>query len=114
MAAEAVTVRIAARRIADGRLEVALQPQEGEPILPRLRILPAAPTVNRWLNSFDLALADGSLLGRISARRLHDGRTEFSFLPAGGERLLPSPRYQPAGGASGWLRSSAFALTPSH
>ena len=106
-------MQIAARRLADGRIEFALHPQAADPILPRLRILPAEPTPNRWLNSSDLALADGSLLGRISARRLADGRTEFSFLTADGERVLPSTRYLPAGGASDWLRSSAIELTHS-
>ena len=45
--------------------------------------------------------------GRIVARRLDDGRTEFGWQTAGGERVLPSARYFPAGAAVGrWLRSS--------
>ena len=45
--------------------------------------------------------------GRISARRLADGRTEFSFEPAQGERLLPATRFFPAGAEVGrWLYSS--------
>ena len=45
--------------------------------------------------------------GRIVARRLDDGRTEFGWQASGGERVLPSARYFPAGAAVGrWLRSS--------
>ncbi len=47
--------------------------------------------------------------GRIVARRLADGRTEFAWLPTGATaRVLPSARYFPASGATvgRWLRSS--------
>ena len=47
--------------------------------------------------------------GRIVARRLVDGRTEFGWLPTGATaRVLPSARYFPASGATvgRWLRSS--------
>ena len=45
--------------------------------------------------------------GRIVARRLDDGRTEFGWQPAGGERALPRARYFPAGADVGrWLNSS--------
>ena len=45
--------------------------------------------------------------GRIVARRLDDGRTEFGWQPAGAARVLPRARYFPAGAAVGrWLNSS--------
>ena len=45
--------------------------------------------------------------GRIVARRLDDGRTEFGWQPAGGERVLPTQRYFPADAqVDRWLRSS--------
>ena len=45
--------------------------------------------------------------GRIVARRLDDGRTEFGWQPAGGERFLPSARYFPADAqVDRWLNSS--------
>ena len=45
--------------------------------------------------------------GRIVARRLDDGRTEFGWQPAGGARVLPSARYFPAGArVDRWLNSS--------
>ena len=51
--------------------------------------------------------SDGETAGRIVARRLADGRTEFGWQPTGGERILPSSRYFPAApGHNRWLRSS--------
>ena len=45
--------------------------------------------------------------GRIVARRLDDGRTEFGWQPTGGERVLPSARYFPTDAQVGrWLNSS--------
>ena len=45
--------------------------------------------------------------GRIVARRLDDGRTEFGWQPAGGERVLPSARYFPTDArVDRWLSSS--------
>ncbi len=45
--------------------------------------------------------------GRIVARRLDDGRTEFGYHPQGGERILPTSRYFPADATVGaWLNSS--------
>ena len=50
-----IEVRIAARRIADGRVEIALQMREEESwsdrLLPRARFFPATATVSRWLTS---------------------------------------------------------------
>jgi len=45
--------------------------------------------------------------GRIVARRLDDGRTEFGYQPQGGDRILPASRYFPANATVGrWLSSS--------
>ena len=45
--------------------------------------------------------------GRIVARRLDDGRTEFAYQPQGEERVLPAQRYFPANATVGrWLSSS--------
>ena len=50
-----VEVRITAQRLEDGRTEFAIEQREGdgwsERIAPRARFLPAAPPVDRWLNS---------------------------------------------------------------
>ena len=62
--------------------------------------------LGRWLHSSIIAV-DGRALGRISARGLADGRTEFNFLRAdSGNRILPSRRYIPAGDATNWLHST--------
>ena len=42
------------------------------------------------------AQSDDEQTGRIVARRLDDGRTEFGWQPSGGARVLPSARYFPA------------------
>ena len=49
-------VRVAARLLADGRMEFALQQRQttggwGERVLPRSRFFPAGTAVNRWLAS---------------------------------------------------------------
>ena len=45
--------------------------------------------------------------GRIVARRLDDGRTEFGWQPAGAARILPRARYFPADArVDRWLNSS--------
>ena len=49
--------------------------------------------------------------GRIVARRLADGRTEFGFRPEGGESVLPRSRFFPANARVGrWLQSSPVSV----
>ena len=53
------------------------------------------------------AQSDDEQAGRIVARRLDDGRTEFGWQPSGGERVLPRLRYFPADvDHQRWLNSS--------
>ena len=52
-----------------------------------------------------------TVLGRIVARRLADGRTEFGFQTASGERVLPRSRYFPTSAQVGrWLNSSPVEI----
>ena len=99
--------RIVARRLADGRTEFAWHVEGGERIIPRSRYLPADPPTGRWLNSSEI-IVEGVNLGRINVRvRADDGRVEFAFTPAGGERILPRSRYFPSNAeADVWLRST--------
>ena len=98
--------RIVARRLADGRTEFAWHVEDGDRVLPRSRFFPAKGSVGRWLNSSDIVV-NGAIVGRINARLLADGRIEFAFTPAGGERVLPRSRYFPSDAATGrWLRST--------
>ncbi len=49
--------------------------------------------------------------GRVVARRLADGRTEFGFQPDGAERILPRSRYFPAKArVDCWLQSSLVTV----
>ena len=99
--------RIVARRLADGRTEFGWHVEDGDRVLPRQRYLPAEPPTGRWLNSSDI-IVEGITLGRINVRvDAADGRIEFAFTPAGGERILPQSRYFPSDAATGrWLRST--------
>ena len=98
--------RILARRLADGRTEFAWHVEGGDRALPRSRFFPANGSVGRWLNSSDIVV-DGTVVGRINARQLADGRIEFAFTPAGSERILPRSRYFPSDAETGrWLRST--------
>ena len=100
--------KIVARRLTDGRIEFGFQPAFGARALPRARFFPVNARSGRWLNSSSVTL-NGVAVGRISARRLLDGRTEFTFLPDVGERVVPRVRFFPAGrSATGWLSSSAL------
>ena len=103
--------RIVARLLDDRRIEFGFQPVGGERILPSSRYFPVE-SVGRWLVSSPVE-HNGETLGRITAQRLEDGRVEFGFIPAGGERLLPSSRYFPANArVDRWLRSSVIEFTP--
>ena len=92
-------MRISARRLADGRVEFALQPRSGggwgAHVLPSSRYFPANAAVGRWLSSSPVDA--GGAEARIGARRLADGRVEFALQPRAGsgwgERVLPSSRY---------------------
>ena len=53
------------------------------------------------------AQSDDEQSGRIVARRLDDGRTEFGWQPVGRGRILPTGRFFPADvGHQRWLRST--------
>ena len=105
MTADFPAGRIVARRLDDGRTEFGYQPNGGDRVLPSSRYFPANATVDRWLNSSPV-IVDGEEIGRINARLLADGRIEFAFTPADGERILPATRYFPVSSSGGWLRSS--------
>ena len=63
-----VTVRIVARKLADGRVEFGLRQEQadgtyGSEILPRARYFPADATVGRWLRSSPVDLASTGTVG---------------------------------------------------
>ena len=112
-----VVVRIVARQVADGRVEVGLQerPSDGswsQQMLPPRRFFPTTATVGRWLATWPLATSDGAVVVRIVARKGADGRVEMgtqqqrvdgSWSP----RMLPPRRFFPTTATVGrWLGSS--------
>ena len=117
-AQESVTVRVAARQLVDGGVEVALQQLSDGSWSARLladqRVLPAGAAVGRWLVSAPLRI-DGTR-ARVAARRLSDGAIEFTVQVrhsdgTWGPRLLPDRRWFPADAAvDRWLVSSPVRL----
>ena len=109
--ANTLDARIAARVRPDGRLEFALAPEGASRILPQVRSISVTGTASRWLTSSNVVL-NQEPLGRISVRRVANGRIEFSFLPAdGGSRILPEQRiFRPSGSSNSWRLSSAIRI----
>ena len=112
-------VRIAARRLDDGQLEVALQQRTedswGERLQPNRRLVPADPATGAWLDSSALAIEPVGQV-RISARLRDDGRIELALEQrtedSWGERLLPQRRFFPAATESGvWLVTTPLTVT---
>ncbi len=104
-----LSARVVARRLDDGRIEFALQAPSERRILPGTRHFPRNAPVDRWLTASTISY-HGERLGQIAARRLADGRTEFSFVTPEGQRLLPDTRRLPANPSEGWKRSSEIDI----
>ena len=101
-------VRIVARKLANDKIEFALQQRGtdntwGERLLPRQRFFPAQTTVGRWLASTPLTItatqpatgftADDTIAGpRVIARKLHSGNIELGIGYPDGAETLPDQR----------------------
>ena len=116
--AGSVTVRVAARNVASGSVEFAVQHQTGdawgERALPSRRFFPADTDIGRWLVSAPLEVGSTEL--RVTARKVANGRVEFAVQQrtgdVWGERQAPTRRFFPADTAVGrWLVSSPVTLT---
>ena len=116
--ANTVTVRVAARKLASGSVEFAVQHQTGadwgERVLPSRRHFPADTDIGRWLVSAPLEVGSTEL--RVAARKVANGSVEFAVQQridrAWGERQAPTRRFFPADTAVGrWLVSSPVTLT---
>lgn len=89
----------------DGRVEHGVELSNGEQILPETRHLAADAVVDEWTESSDVMVEDDAI-GKISSRRLEDGRVEVSFITASGRTVTPKVRYLPADMPVGvWFRS---------
>ena len=107
--------RIAARRLSDGRTELAWQPRTntgwGTLIFPRPRTLsrtfPTDAAFGNWLRTGPV-MVGGVEIGRIEARKRRDRGIELAFTPTGGERIEPFGNYIPSNitPARGWVNTS--------
>lgn len=121
------TLRIVARRLANGKIQFGLQQRGhdgswGERAFPTARLFPTTATVGRWLHSSSMNLhvaeaadsSDEQVRVRIVARRLADGRVEFGLQShdgSWGERTLPTRRYFPTTArVDRWLHSSVLVV----
>ena len=119
-----VTVRIGGRPRADGRFEAGLQQQGAngqwpeDPMLPRLRYVPANAPVGEWLYSSPLTLVVGRklIVVRIGGKPLGSGRIEAALQQLGadgewGALLFPATRILPADAPVGvWQYSSSLKV----
>lgn len=112
-------VRIVARKLADGRVELGLQQRGNDGAwsgtrLPRARLLPTTAQAGRWLSSSPLPAGAGEV--RIVARRLDDGRVEIGLQQrepgnSWSDRRLPRARFLPTTARAGrWLAGSPIAI----
>ncbi len=109
---EPLSLRIIARAADDGRVEHGIELASGERILPRQRYLATGAAVGQWHVSSDVEVAAGTL-GQVRARRLSDGRIEWSFRAAAGEAVVPDVRFLPSDPPPGvWFRSTAIDVVP--
>ena len=108
----ASSVRIAARKLADGRVEFGLQLADGEQWLPRARLFPY-PTVDagRWLQASPYRMSDGNDV-RVTARKLASGKVEFALQVGEDRQWLPQARLFPYSTATvrRWLYSSWYTV----
>ena len=123
----ALTLRIAARRLSDGRAEVALQLQGaggtwGERVLPSSRFLAADAAVEVWRSSsaetFIAAGTNHAAEVRAVIRRLSDGRLEVALQQRlngqWGDRVLPRLRIVSTTAEDDrWLGSSPVSVIAS-
>ena len=115
----AASLRIRARKLADGRVELVLGLPGGSEIEPAKRFVSLAQlTDGRWRKSEELSRAFGEQtyrLGRVSVRldnRVCPAQVEVGFLPAsGGARITPTQyRFAVNARVNAWRSSSWFDL----
>ncbi len=74
--------RLLARVLADGRIEFAVDLNNGVRVEPAQRKLPATSAIDVWLRTSPVAY-EGENLGYVYARRLDDGLVQATFVPTG-------------------------------
>ena len=94
----APTVRIAARLVASGDVEFALELDGAQEWSPRQRLFPyEAATVGRWMFSSPYTLRGGTVV-EVQARLVASGKVEFGLRINGAQEWLPPPAPVPLWG----------------
>ena len=111
-ASAASSVRITARKLANGNIEFGLRLAGGEQWVPRARFFPYATVdVGRWLRASPYGMSDGVDV-RIRARKLDNGKVEFALQRGANRQWLPGSRFFPYNTASvgQWLFASWYTV----
>ena len=111
-ASAASSVRIAARKLANGSVEFGLQLAGGDRWLPQARFF-TYPTVDvgRWLRASPYGMSDGNDV-RIRARKLANDKVEFALQVGSDRQWLPPTRFFPYHTATveRWLYASWYTV----
>ena len=108
----ASSVRIAARKLANGNVEFGLQVAGGDLWLPRARFFAYATVeVGRWLGASPYGMSDGKDV-RIRARKLANGKVEFALQVGADRQWLPPTRNfpYPTAAVGSWLYASTYTV----
>lgn len=118
-ATEEATVRISAKRLANGRTQMGLQvwtdgAWDAERLSPARKFLPANGRVGTWFRSGTIELPSGHVV-RIGAQPLESGQIEFRLVEVvdgeDGEPMLPTERLLPRSAEVGvWHNTSPLVL----
>lgn len=104
------SLRILARRDADGRIEHAVELADGIIILPDLRVLEAGAAPGRAHHSSAVEV-DGRGIGTIRSELDAEGLLRLSFQGSDGVQVVPRMGILPPGAGVGtWLRSSRIEV----
>ncbi len=103
-------LRIIARLPDDGRIEHAVEFDEGQQVSHDVRYLTADARVGICHTSSIVELEEDSI-GKTRTRRLRDGRLELGSVNTGGQVILPDIRYLPTEMPQGvWVRSGQIEV----
>lgn len=113
-APQIVASRLLARVLDDGRIEFAVDLNNGVRVEPTQGKLPAVSPIDVWLRTSPVSY-EGEDLGRIYARRLEDGLVQATFVPAGADMDSTARWIMPDNApVDAWLISGVLITDSAH